>query len=121
MAEPLAEPDTSKGDAGPYRYAPDDAVNNPSMDAVREKYEVLDRIIKNVQYDGKAVQAEAWEAFVELRGLRMLLDIEVDVHTRGLMSIRDIASECGVSFSGAVSDAEWRLTSSSKSPKGPTS
>lgn len=45
-------------------------VNDSTMDAIREHYVVLDRIIKNAAYDGKAVKAEAWEAFQELRALR---------------------------------------------------
>lgn len=45
-------------------------VNDAVMDAIRAKYEVLDRIIKSPAYDGKAVKDEAWQAFMEIRHLR---------------------------------------------------
>lgn len=47
----------------------DSNVNDATMDAIRAKYEVLDRIIKNPQYDGTAVKDEAWQAFQEIREL----------------------------------------------------
>ena len=50
------------------------SVNDITMDEIRAKYEVLDRIIKNPMYDGKALQSEAWEAFQEIRRLRLSLE-----------------------------------------------
>lgn len=50
------------------------SVNDITMDEIRAKYEVLDRIIKNPMYDGKALQSEAWEAFQEIRSLRISLE-----------------------------------------------
>lgn len=38
---------------------------------LREKYPTLDRILKHPGYDGKAVQAEIWDALLEITELRM--------------------------------------------------
>lgn len=54
------------------------APNDETMDAIRVRYRVLDLIIKNAQYDGKAIQAEAWEAFQEIRHLRRVVATMVD-------------------------------------------
>lgn len=46
-------------------------VNDSTMDAIRAEYPVLDDMVKNAGYDGKAsMRAEVWRAFKELRALR---------------------------------------------------
>ncbi len=42
-------------------------VNDATMAEIRKEYEVLNRIICNPAYDGKAIKAEAWAMFKELR------------------------------------------------------
>jgi hypothetical protein len=63
------------------------APNDETMDAIRVRYEVLDRIIKNPQYDGKAIKSEAWEAFQEIRHLRRAIATMVhDVDDLGVVT-----------------------------------
>lgn len=52
--------------------------NDETMDAIRVRYDTLNRIIQHPGYDGKAVQAEAWEAFQEIRHLRRVVATMVD-------------------------------------------
>lgn len=66
------------------------APNDETMDAIRIRYEVLDRIIKNPAYDGEAVKAEAWEAFQEIRHLRRVIATMVhDVDRDGVVTTED--------------------------------
>jgi hypothetical protein len=45
-------------------------VNDDVMDGIRSEFEVHDRILKSASYDGKALQSETWEMFLEIRRLR---------------------------------------------------
>lgn len=48
-------------------------VNDATMDDIRQRYEVHDRIVKDPKWDGKAVKSEGWEMFQEIRRLRMMV------------------------------------------------
>lgn len=63
-------------------------VDQEALAPIRAKYEVLDRIIKNVQYDGSAIQAESWQAFCEIAKWESL------------------ARQLGEALAAAVDDAE---------------
>lgn len=66
-------------------------VNDAVMDSIRAKYEVLDRVIKSPAYDGKAIQDEAWTAFLEIRSLRLQLRDAV-AHTSSADLVRELHS-----------------------------
>ena len=61
-------------------------VNDETMAAIRQQYDTLDRIILTPAYDGKAIKAEAWEAFQEIRLLRQA----VDQMRKALVAIHDV-------------------------------
>lgn len=47
-----------------------DKINDKVMEQIRLDYPVMNLILLNVGYDGKAIQAEIWKAFREIQRIR---------------------------------------------------